>query len=129
MDPRFCPSYCVKIATLSAYRRLDEDLSNQFGEKYKETPNASIPTLKPLKWTGSITGLTELAYCLHKGGYINNGEASIKDVVENFQYLFQVNFGNYTRTWQEILCRKKGQTQFISKLLSDFQKWIEESDL
>ena len=73
--------------------------------------------IKPtLKWTGSKTGLTELAYAIQSAGVVNNGKADLKEIVEQLQAIFQVDLGNYPRTFQEILSRKTGYTNFIDML-------------
>jgi len=41
-----------------------------------------------------------------QGGYF--GTATLKDVIETFQFKFQKKLGNYTKKYQEMLSRKKG---------------------
>lgn len=70
----------------------------------------------PLLWTESKTGLIELAYALQSSGAFNNGKTELKEIIEYLQSIFGVNLGHYPRTFQEILARKTGYTNFLDKL-------------
>ena len=50
----------------------------------------------------------------------------MKDVIETFQFTIQKKLGNYTKKYQKMLTRKKDTTTFLTKLTSNFEKWIEE---
>lgn len=69
-----------------------------------------------LIWTESKTGLIELAYALQSAGCFNDSKADLRQVVEVLQKAFNIDLGNYPRTFQEILARKTGYTNFIDKL-------------
>lgn len=69
-----------------------------------------------LRWTESKTGLIELAYALHATGAFNYGKTDLKDIIELLQVAFSIHLGNYPRTFQEILSRKKGYTNMLDKL-------------
>jgi hypothetical protein len=79
-----------------------------------------------LKWTGTIAGLTELMYPLVK--YINHGTVHVKDIAIGFQQLFNVDLGNYSRTIQEIMRRKRGDSHFLLQLAEDFSQWMEDRE-
>jgi succinate dehydrogenase flavin-adding protein (antitoxin of CptAB toxin-antitoxin module) len=125
VDPRFCPAYSIKVAMISAYRRLDEWCSEQAADKKTEESVAGF-LVKRLNWSGTKRGLTELAYSVQK--YVNDGQASIKEIVQGFQSLFNTDLGNYPRVFQEILGRKKGDTLFLTQLINDLQKRIEDHE-
>jgi hypothetical protein len=122
MDPKCCTAYSMKLAMMSAYRRLDAELSRSTAY---DGPGLPVFESK-LKWTGTIAGLTELMYPLVK--YINHGTVHVKDIALGFQYLFNVDLGNYSRTIQEIKRRKKGDTLFLLQLAEDFSQIIEERE-
>lgn len=73
----------------------------------------AIPTLN---WTESKTGLIELSYALQSAGVFNNGKVELKEIIDFLQMAFHINLGHYPRTFQEILSRKTGYTNFIDKL-------------
>ena len=66
---------------------------------------------KLLNWMGSTIDLVELSYALVKAGCFGN--ATLKDVIETFQFTFQKKLGNYTKKYQEMLSRKKGTTSSL----------------
>jgi RteC protein len=122
VDPKFCPAYSIKLAMMSAYRRLDEELSRVAAH---DNPGLSA-FVSNLKWTGTIAGLTELIYPLVK--YINHGNVNVKEIALGFQQLFNVDLGNYSRTIQEIKRRKSGDNNFLLQLAEDFSQWIEDHE-
>ena len=126
IDPRYCPAYCCKVAMIMAYKKLDDELSLLSAERESDKSGAAGNNYRLLKWTGSTIELVELSYALVKGGYF--GSATLKDVIETFQFTFQKKLGNYTKKYQEMLSRKKGTTTFLTKLTSDFEKWIDETE-
>jgi RteC protein len=124
IDSRFCPLFSIKIAMISAYRKLDAELSdNPSDQKSKGTENLSVGGLH---WTGSKRDLTELAYAIKK--YVNNGLTPIKEIIQGFQNLFGIDLGNYPRVYQELLSRKKGESYFLNQLVNDQQKKMEENE-
>ena len=123
VDCRFCPGFSIKMAMISAYRKLDELLSDGIeGQKSL----ATTPSATGLRWTGTKRALTELSYAIQK--YVNNGQVSIKVIVQGFQNLFNTDLGNYPRVFQEVLGRKKGETLFLNQLVDDLQKRIEDQE-
>lgn len=69
-----------------------------------------------LKWTAPRVALTELLYALILEGVFNNGTADLKDIAEFFEYIFEIDLGQYRRTFLEIRARKSDKTKFISTL-------------
>jgi hypothetical protein len=81
-----------------------------------------------LFWTGNKTDLIELIYALHTSGAINSGTADIKEVALVCEQMFNVNLGDYYRTFLEIRSRKINQTKFIDKLKESLTNKMLESD-
>ncbi|TDW97095.1 RteC domain-containing protein [Dinghuibacter silviterrae] len=94
------------------------DLLQQYlQDTLSETQSSVDGKLAPrLRWTDSKTGLIELAYALQSQGVFNDGKADLKDIMETLQVAFHVNLGNYLKTFQEILSRKTGYTNYIDRL-------------
>ncbi|HLX54097.1 MAG TPA: RteC domain-containing protein, partial [Aquella sp.] len=107
------------------YRTLDEELSEPRGEK-KLLRSGAVAVPNGLRWTGSKRSLIELIYPLQK--YVNNGQASIKEIVQGFQHLFNTDLNNYPRIYQEVLGRKKGETLFLKQLMNDMNDRSEENE-
>ena len=122
VDCRFCPGFSIKMAMISAYRKLDLELNDNLNDH--KSPGPSI--VSDLHWTGTKRDLTELVYALKK--YVNNGMTPVKEIVHGFQNLFNTNLGNYPRVYQEIMSRKKSESYFLNQLVSDQQKKMEEDE-
>lgn len=89
-------------------------------EANKHTPES------PLNWTESKTALIELIYALQAANVFNNGKADLKQIIDFFQSSFNIDLGNTSRTFQEILCRKTGYTNFIDKIRDKLLHRIEK---
>jgi RteC protein len=114
----------ISRLTILANTKMEPDmLSNHPGE------NSSItaPDNLKLKWTYSKVGLAELIYALKELGVFNNGKAELKSITACFEYMFSIDLGNITSTFQEILQRKKGFTNITDRLREGFVKKIDSS--
>jgi hypothetical protein len=78
-----------------------------------------------LAWTDKLVDLVELGYSLHEAGCFNNGEATLKQVMELLEKSFGVKVGKYHIMFEEIGRRKTGRTKFHDRLL---KKLIEKLD-
>jgi hypothetical protein len=81
-----------------------------------------------LIWTASKTDLTELIYCFKEAGCFNDGNADVKQIAEYFEYVFSIELGNTSSTFQKIMSRKKGQTTYIDKLRNHINRKIDDID-
>ncbi len=124
VDPKFCPGFSIKMAMISAYRKLDAELCENSGEQNAKPTDPS--KMSRLQWTGTKRDLTELVYAIKK--YVNNGMTPVKEIVQDFQGLFNIDLGNFHRVYYEILARKKGENQFLNQLVNDQQKKMEENE-
>jgi hypothetical protein len=113
IDTGFCTPYSVKRATLLAYARLEQDI--HLLRLAKNEDNSPSGKYK-LVWTDTKSGLTELIYSFHQKGVFNKGKADLMTIAVFIGNAFSVPLGNITRTFQEILSRKKGSTLFIDSL-------------
>jgi hypothetical protein len=122
MDNRFNAKHDHDMALFMATKMVKEHLLKCIHEKSSSTkPDA-------LTWTASKTDLIELIYALQSTEVLKDGEGEIKRLATAFENLFQVNLGNYSRTFQEIRLRKTGRTAFLDKLKSKLEKRMDEFD-
>jgi hypothetical protein len=107
--------YDHAVAQLMAADLLQQYILEMLDEVHQQVtgPGGAVPRVT---WTDSKTALIELAYALQSSGVLNNGKIDLKDVIEHLQASFHINLGNYPRTFQEILSRKTGYTNFIDRL-------------
>tara|TARA_R110002124_G_scaffold170518_5_gene338000 strand:+ start:14762 stop:15634 length:873 start_codon:yes stop_codon:yes gene_type:complete len=117
-DRNFATSHDFKVAKILANDLIQLHLENQLimidnkdsGEKSQHKPN-----LKMI-WTSPKVSLIELLYALHTEGVFNNGAADLKDIASYLEYIFDVNLGQYHRTFLEIRVRKSDRTKFLTSI-------------
>ena len=115
----------INRLTVLAQARLDPGKDPQTGPD----PYFSTPSVEPirLQWTYPKVGLIELIYALKELGVFNHGKADLKTITKCFEYMFCIDLGNVSSSFQEIRERKKGFATIIDKLRSIFIKKIGES--
>jgi len=131
-DENFSTSHDSTVATIMAYDMLIVYLQQEI-EKI-ENRNGMETTIKAnqlntkLFWTGNKVDLVELIYALHASGDINKGTADIKEMASAFEHIFNVELGDFYRTFLEIRSRKINNTKFIDLLKESLTKRMDESD-
>lgn len=80
-----------------------------------------------LSWTGESINLVELAYGMWLTGQINNGNASVSEIVEFLEKCFQVEIGTPHRRWQSISRRKRiAPFKYVDEIKAALSKRLEE---
>lgn len=130
-DEEFSTSHDSTVAKIMAYDMLIVYLKTEI-EKLENT-NSMETTLTnnrrfKLFWTANKTDLIELIYALHSSGSINSGTADIKEMATACEQLFNIDLGDFYRTFLEIRSRKINQTKFIDKLRDALLQKMEELD-
>jgi len=69
-----------------------------------------------LTFTAPKVYLDELGYAMHAHGSFNNGTAPLHKIQAALGRLGNVNLGNYSRTFQQLLTRKEGYTKYLGLL-------------
>jgi hypothetical protein len=110
--------YCFDyvLAQLQGDERLQGHILVLLEELRSPGQSEAVAGAVRLTWTDSKTGLIELAYALQSAGVFNNGKAELKEIIDSLQDWCHINLGNYPRTFQEILSRKTGYTNFLDRL-------------
>lgn len=129
-DTSFSTSHDFKVAKILANDLIQLYLENKLimidnkdnVEKSQRKPNVK------LAWTSSKVALTELLYALHSEGVFNNGAADLKDIAEYFEYVFDIDLGQYRRTFLEIRVRKTERNRFLTSLNETLLKRMDNSD-
>lgn len=94
------------------------------GDKEKSQLNHNLKQ----SWTGSKVALIELVYALHSEGVFNNGASDLKDIVEYFETVFNIDLGQYRRVFLEIRARKSDRTKFLNTLNQVLIKRMDNTD-
>lgn len=128
-DHDFCTSHDFKVSTILANDLLQVHLENELMKlDFNATSRDSefIPK-NMMRWSGSKVSLIELMYAFHQSGSFNNGQTDIKGMAAYFEKIFDIDLGNYYRTWLELKIRQN-PTKFLDSLTDSLIRRIEEDD-
>lgn len=119
IDEKFSTSHDSTVAFILAYDMLIIYLQSEIQKL--ENGNVIDIALSSQKssnlfWTANKTDLIELIYALDSVGAINKGTTDIKKMALACEQLFNIDLGDFYRTYLEIRSRKINQTKFLDKL-------------
>jgi len=133
LDPEFFTSHDMNAAEVIAY-----DLLVQFYKKEllsleninKEEVSNSFKNKEDnqLIWSASKTDLIELVYALKYSGALNGGMVQVKQIIETVEVLFEIDLGNFYKTYSEIKTRCKDRAKFLNKLSESLVSRLEYDD-
>ena len=120
-DPQFSTSHDSWAAEVLAYDLLTLYLNKELNDLRQLKNNVIVEEVKPailrdLSWTASKTDLIELIYALYFSGALWNGSTDIKKIIDICSELFNIDLGNYYKTYAQIKDRQKDSTKFLDKL-------------
>lgn len=131
-DAEFSTSHDNMIAKIMAYDLLINFYNHELialGLANKlEKRNKQVCTDFNLEWTANKTDLVELIYALQASGAIKDGRAGIKDMVTACEQLFNIDLGQYYKTYIEIRARKMDRTFFINTLKEQLERRMKQDD-
>lgn len=128
--PGFTTALDHLFAKFIAYERLQDHLLDLLaGGMVQTLVKEKKAGRNSLRWTGESINLVELAYGLWLTGQINNGNASITEIMEWLGLHFQVNIGRAFRRWSSISKRKRiSPTKFIDQLRAAILKRLDDEN-
>ena len=126
-DRKFATSHDHLVAQIIANDRLEHylldsiyHLEGYFFEKFSEK--------SPLTWSSSKSALVELIYGLHGMHCFNGGNVDVSEVARFIEKSFNIDLGNYYKTFNEIKNRKMGRTKFLHALNESLNQHLENLD-
>lgn len=131
-DPNFSTGYDFKVAKILAYEMLRIYLNKRLQNIGKDRDLEETRTKyakSPMRFTGKKIALVELGYALANSGDINNGRIEIKEMMDFLGAIFNVDLGDYYRTYIAIKDRKKDRTVYLNKLIEMLENKMDEDDL
>jgi hypothetical protein len=131
-DPDFSTGYDYKVAKILANDMLEVYLKKRLQNigKERDLEETRVKYAKtPVKFTGKKAALIELGYALAHSGDINNGNVEIKEIMDFLGAVFNIDLGDYYRTYIAIKDRKKDRTVYLNKLIEMLEKKMDEDDL
>ncbi len=130
-DPLFSTGYDYKVAKIICNEMLRIYLNKKKNALEKQIIIKKNRELLPeinLKWTASKSAAIELGYAIHSSGVINYGNVDIKEIMSFLEAGFNIDLGDYYRSYIAIKDRKKDRTPFLNKLLDSLLKRMERDD-
>lgn len=129
VDNHFATSHDFKIAKLIANDLIQVYIEDELAKlSFMESKNKYQGPQTKLNWTATKTSLIELIYALHAQGVFDNGKTEIKDIAAYLEYTFDIDLGDYYRTYLELRMRKTGRTKFIDTLKEALSKRMDEQE-
>lgn len=125
-DEAFSTSHDHLVSQLLANDQLDLYLANKIN--LKETGETIDSDYKRLEWTAPKVALVELVYALHETKCFNGGQADLAEIFRWTENGFNINLGNYYKTFAEIRLRKTNKTRFLSLIQKNLEESIENQD-
>lgn len=123
-DYSFATSHDYKVAQIIANEEIQSFLHTNL-KALKQT----TATDRKLKWSASKAALVELLYALDTVGVFNEGKSSLNEIATALQSFFNIELGQFNRTFLEIRNRKAiEKTHFLDTLKESLLKRIETAD-
>lgn len=128
-EPDFFTYHSYKFCQIKANLKLIDFLHRKKKEIKKKKLRDNGPRINSnLSWTATKTDLIELIYSLKTAGAINGGNATIKDMVDLFTDIFQVEIPNHYKVYSEIKNRTGERSKFTEKLTQSFNNKLDQED-
>ena len=125
-DQTFTTSHDYKLSKIKALDKIQLFLERRIKN---EAPLVNNTTDPKLKWTASKVALVELVYALHAEKVFNGGTKSLKDTVTVFESAFQIELGQFNRSYLEIRNRKSMEkTHFLNTLKQNLETRMKIGD-
>jgi hypothetical protein len=127
-DPEFSTSHDFKVAKILANDLLSVYLKSGLAALDRnESKRTDHQKRSKYSWTESKTSLVELIYAIQACGCINNGSIDIKEIAQFFEYTFNIDLGDYYRTYLQIKNRQSSP-KFMDAMRAALIKKIEEQE-
>ena len=130
-DFLFTTIYDQKLAKILAFKLVSEFLKSEIKKleiSNKDADEGELEKGNQIHWTGPKVALVELLYALQSAGSFNNGTVDLKELANHFQSYFNVDLGNYYRTFQDMRIRKINRTTFLDLLKGRLIQRMDEAD-
>ena len=130
-DPEFSTCYDHKAAQILANDMLciylNKKLHGVDNQVIIAKSRSFLPE-HPFRWTATKIAAVELGYAIYAAGILNNGQADIKEIMTFMEASFQIDLGDYYRTYITMKDRKKDRTSFLNSLIKSLLKKMDEDD-
>jgi len=124
--PGFSSPLDYLFAKFIAYERLQNELIDQLTGLFSNKIPVSKSTPK-LKWTGEAIHLVEVAYGFWLTGQINDGNATITDIIRWLEEHLAIHIGVPSKKWEKISARTHSEpTKYLERMRQAIETRIDE---
>lgn len=129
-DTKFSTSHDYKISMILANDLLQVYLEAKLAELEMKDPKlkSEVDPKAEIIWTGSKVALIELLYALHSEPVLNYGKAELRQIASTLEKAFNVDLGQYHRTFLELRMRKSTRTKFLNSLRDSLNERMNNAD-
>jgi hypothetical protein len=131
IDSEFSTSYDYKVAKIICNEMLRIYLNKKMHGIDKlfliNKNRASLP-ISNLKWTGPKIALVEVGYGFDASKYVNRGNADVKEIMILLEIIFNIDLGEYYRSYVSIKERKIDRTKYLNHIIESLIKRMDEDD-
>ncbi len=129
LDEEFFTWHDHTFSTIMANEMLMDYIRRELNKLDKPTEISQSHYKSPLKWTAHKIDLGEIIYALLYSDAVNNGNASIIDLAEAFEQIFNVEIKDDIYRYRlDIQQRKIERTKFLNHLIAILRRMIDERD-
>src|SRR5690606_3243534 len=107
---------------------LEDEIANLDRKELKAPSKAEGSPKSAVFWTGTKVALIELMYAVHAEGSINQGKIELNAIAAFFEKTFNIDLGQYHRSFLELRERKTGRTKFLDTLRERLIKRMDDAD-
>lgn len=129
IDPSFSTGYDYKIAKIICNEMLRINLNKKIlgleKRQYVDERSTAM-SIGDLKWTRPKVALIEYGYGLEASKYVNRGNADIKEIMSALELLFNIDLGDYYRSFYSIKTRED-RTKYLNVMMDRLLERIDES--
>lgn len=125
-DPFFSTSHDYTLAAIKANEKIAEYCNNKISRLKLKGNFRTI--LTNMTWSQTKRALLEIIYGIYYTDAVNNGNVSIKELVNAFEVLFNIKLSGFYHTFYEMVQRKKQPTCYLDLMKEKLLKRMEETD-
>lgn len=129
-DPKFSTSHDYKISMILANDLLQVYLEDGIMELERKAPKqkSEVNQKSDVLWTSPKAALIELLYALHSESSLNYGKAELQQIASALEKAFNIDLGQYHRTFLELRMRKGTRTKFLDSLRDSLLNRMDNAD-
>lgn len=130
IDSLFSTGYDYKVAKIICNEMLRINLNKKMlgleKRQFIDEKRAAI-AMGDLKWTGPKVALIEYGYGFEASKYVNRGNADIKEIMLAFEIIFNVDLGEYYRSYYSIKDRVD-RTKYLNIMMERLLEQMDKDD-